>query len=177
MTWFRLPLFVWAHYATSLIMILGTPVIAITVLMVAAERALHLGIFDPALGGDPVLFQHLFWFYSHPAVYIMILPAMGVISEIVQAFCRKNIFGYSFIAFSSLAIAVIGFLVWGHHLFVAGQSTYAGLIFSFSVVRGGHSRRRSRSSTGPRRSTRARSASIRRCSMRSASSACSRSAA
>ncbi len=111
-------------------MILGTPVIAITVLMVAAERALHLGIFDPALGGDPVLFQHLFWFYSHPAVYIMILPAMGVISEIVQTFSRKNIFGYSFIAFSSLAIAVIGFLVWGHHLFVAGQSTYAGLLFS-----------------------------------------------
>ena len=131
LTWFRLPLFVWAHYATSLIMILGTPVIAITVLMVAAERALHLGIFDPALGGDPVLFQHLFWFYSHPAVYIMILPAMGVISEIVQAFSRKNIFGYSFIAFSSLAIAIIGFLVWGHHMFVAGQSTYAGLVFSF----------------------------------------------
>src|SRR5215204_4517802 len=131
LTWFRLPLFVWAHYATSLIMILGTPVIAITVLMVAAERVLHLGIFDPALGGDPVLFQHLFWFYSHPAVYIMILPAMGVISEIVQAFSRKKIFGYSFIAFSSLAIAIIGFLVWGHHLFVAGQSTYAGLVFSF----------------------------------------------
>jgi cytochrome c oxidase subunit 1 len=131
LTWFRLPLFVWAHYATSLIMILGTPVIAITVLLVAAERTLHLGIFDPALGGDPVLFQHLFWFYSHPAVYIMILPAMGVISEIVQAFARKNIFGYSFIAFSSLAIAIIGFLVWGHHLFVAGQSVYAGLVFSF----------------------------------------------
>ena len=131
LTWFRLPLFVWAHYATSLIMILGTPVIAITVLLVAAERVLHLGIFDPALGGDPVLFQHLFWFYSHPAVYIMILPAMGVISEIVQTFSRKNIFGYSFVAFSSLAIAIIGFLVWGHHLFVAGQSVYAGLIFSF----------------------------------------------
>ena len=131
LTWFRLPLFVWAHYATSLIMILGTPVVAITVLLVAAERVLHMGIFDPALGGDPVLFQHLFWFYSHPAVYIMILPAMGVISEIVQAFSRKNIFGYSFIAFSSLAIAVIGFLVWGHHLFIAGQSVYAGLIFSF----------------------------------------------
>src|SRR5688500_8609521 len=130
LTWFRLPLFVWSHYATSLIMMLGTPVIAITVLMVAAERALHLGIFDPALGGDPVLFQHLFWFYSHPAVYIMILPAMGVVSEIVQAFSRKNIFGYSFIAFSSLAIAIIGFFVWGHHLFVAGQSTYAGLVFS-----------------------------------------------
>jgi cytochrome c oxidase subunit 1 len=131
LTWFRLPLFVWSHYATSLIMILGTPVIAITVLLVAAERALHLGIFDPALGGDPILFQHLFWFYSHPAVYIMILPAMGVISEIVQAFARKNIFGYSFVAFSSLAIAIVGFLVWGHHLFVAGQSVYAGLIFSF----------------------------------------------
>ena len=131
LTWFRLPLFVWAHYATSLIMILGTPVIAITVLLVAAERMLHMGIFDPALGGDPVLFQHLFWFYSHPAVYIMILPAMGVISEIVQAFSRKNIFGYSFIAFSSLAIAIIGFLVWGHHIFVAGQSVYAGMIFSF----------------------------------------------
>jgi len=130
LTWFRLPLFVWSHYATSLIMILGTPVIAITVLLVAVERGLHLGIFDPALGGDPILFQHLFWFYSHPAVYIMILPAMGVISEIVQAFARKNVFGYAFVAFSSLAIAIIGFLVWGHHLFVSGQSTYAGLIFS-----------------------------------------------
>jgi hypothetical protein len=120
LTWFRLPLFVWAHYATSLIMILGTPVIAITVLLVAVERGLHLGIFDPALGGDPILFQHLFWFYSHPAVYIMILPAMGVVAELVQAFSRKNIFGYTFVAFSSLAIAIIGFLVWGHHLFVAG---------------------------------------------------------
>ena len=130
LTWFRLPLFVWSHYATSLIMILGTPVIAITVLLVALERGLHLGIFDPALGGDPVLFQHLFWFYSHPAVYIMILPAMGVVSELVQAGTRKNIFGYTFVAFSSLAIAIIGFLVWGHHLFVAGQSTYAGLVFS-----------------------------------------------
>jgi cytochrome c oxidase subunit I len=130
LTWFRLPLFVWSHYATSLIMILGTPVIAITVLLVAVDRGLHLGIFDPALGGDPILFQHLFWFYSHPAVYIMILPAMGVISEIVQAFARKNIFGYAFVAFSSLAIAIVGFLVWGHHLFVAGQSTYAGLMFS-----------------------------------------------
>ncbi|MBW8713527.1 MAG: cbb3-type cytochrome c oxidase subunit I [Acidobacteria bacterium] len=130
LTWFRLPLFVWSMYATSLIFILGTPVIAITVLLVAAERGLHMGIFDPALGGDPILFQHLFWFYSHPAVYIMILPAMGVISEIVQAFARKNIFGYSFVAFSSLAIAIIGFLVWGHHLFVSGQSVYAGLMFS-----------------------------------------------
>jgi cytochrome c oxidase subunit 1 len=130
LTWFRLPLFVWAHYATSIIMILGTPVIAVTLLMVVLERALHLGIFDPRIGGDPILFQHMFWFYSHPAVYIMILPAMGVISELVAAFSRKRIFGYEVVAMSSLAIAVIGFLVWGHHLFVSGQSTYAGLIFS-----------------------------------------------
>jgi len=130
LTWFRLPLFVWANYATSLVMILGTPVIAITVLLVAAERALGLGFFDPARGGDPVLFQHLFWFYSHPAVYIMILPGMGVISELVAAMSRKQIFGYSFVAFSSLAIAILGFLVWGHHLFVSSQSIYAGLVFS-----------------------------------------------
>jgi cytochrome c oxidase subunit 1 len=130
MTWFRLPLFVWSHYATSLIIVLGTPVVAVTILMVGAERILHLGFFDPALGGDPILFQHLFWFYSHPAVYIMILPAMGVISELVTTFSRKNIFGYKFVAFSSMAIAVLGFLVWGHHLFVSGQSVYAGLIFS-----------------------------------------------
>jgi cytochrome c oxidase subunit 1 len=131
MTWFRLPLFVWAHYATSLIQILGTPVIAITLALVAAERAFHLGIFDPKLGGDPILFQHLFWFYSHPAVYIMILPAMGVISEIITCFARKRIFGYGFIAASSLLIAVLGFLVWGHHMFTSGQSTYAGFVFSF----------------------------------------------
>ncbi len=130
LTWFRLPLFIWAHYATSLIMVLGTPVVAITILLVAAERLFHIGIFDPKLGGDPVLFQHLFWFYSHPAVYIMILPAMGVISELVAAFTRKAIFGYTFVAFSSLAIAIIGFLVWGHHMFVSSQSVYAGLIFS-----------------------------------------------
>jgi cytochrome c oxidase subunit I len=130
LTWFRLPLFVWAHYATSIIMILGTPVIAVTLLTVVVERSFHLGLFDPALGGDPVLFQHLFWFYSHPAVYIMILPAMGVISELVTAMSRKRIFGYSVIAMSSLAIAVVGFLVWGHHMFVSGQSTYAGMIFS-----------------------------------------------
>ncbi len=130
MTWFRLPLFIWAHYATSIIMILGTPVIAITVLLVGLERGFHLGIFDPALGGDPVLFQHLFWFYSHPAVYIMILPSMGVISEVVTCFARKTIFGYSFVAMSSLAIAVLGFAVWGHHMFVAGQSVYSGMIFS-----------------------------------------------
>ena len=130
LTWFRLPLFVWANYATSLVMILGTPVIAITVLLVAAERSLGLGFFDPARGGDPVLFQHLFWFYSHPAVYIMILPGMGVISELVAGMSRKTIFGYSFVAFSSLAIAILGFLVWGHHLFVSSQSIYAGLVFS-----------------------------------------------
>jgi cytochrome c oxidase subunit 1 len=131
MTWFRLPLFVWSHYATSLIMVLGTPVIAITILMVALERVFHLGFFDPALGGDPVLFQHLFWFYSHPAVYIMVLPSMAVISEIVPTFSRKPVFGYKFVAFASIAIAVLGFLVWGHHMFVSGQSVYAGLIFSF----------------------------------------------
>jgi cytochrome c oxidase subunit 1 len=130
MTWFRLPLFIWAHYATALIMVLGTPVIAITLVMVAAERLLHLGIFDPKLGGDPVLFQHLFWFYSHPAVYIMILPAMGVMSELVAAFSRKRIFGYEVVAMSSLAIAVVGFLVWGHHMFVSSQSVYAAMAFS-----------------------------------------------
>jgi len=111
-------------------MILGTPVLAISILLVALERALHIGIFDPALGGDPVLFQHLFWFYSHPAVYIMILPAMGVISEVVACFSRKRIFGYSFVAFSSVTIAVLGFFVWGHHMFVSSQSVYAGLVFS-----------------------------------------------
>src|SRR5882762_3037059 len=130
MTWFRLPLFVWAHYATSLIMILGTPVIAITIVLVALERGFHIGIFDPNLGGDPVLFQHMFWFYSHPAVYIMILPGMGVISEIVTCFSRKRVFGYSFIAFSSIAIAVFGFVVWAHHMFVAGISVYSALVFS-----------------------------------------------
>jgi cytochrome c oxidase subunit 1 len=130
LTWFRMPLFVWAHYATSIIQILGTPVVAVTILMVAVERTLHLGLFDPTLGGDPLLFQHLFWFYSHPAVYIMILPSMGVISELVTCFSRKRIFGYEVIAMSSMAIAVVGFLVWGHHMFVSGQSTYAGMVFS-----------------------------------------------
>ncbi len=131
LTWSRLPLFIWANYATSLIMLLGTPVLAIAVVLLATERIFQVGLFDPALGGDPVLFQHLFWFYSHPAVYIMILPAMGVISELVSAFSRRRVFGYSFIAFSSLAIAVFGFLVWGHHMFVSGQSAYAGMVFSF----------------------------------------------
>jgi cytochrome c oxidase subunit 1 len=130
LTWFRLPLFIWAMYATSVIFILGTPVIAVTMFLLGLERLLHIGIFDPAIGGDPILFQHLFWFYSHPAVYIMILPGMGVMSELITAFSRKRIFGYSFVAFSSLAIAVISFLVWGHHMFVTGQSVYAGLVFS-----------------------------------------------
>ncbi|HVE59939.1 MAG TPA: cbb3-type cytochrome c oxidase subunit I, partial [Pyrinomonadaceae bacterium] len=134
MTWFRLPLFVWANYATALVMILGTPVVAITILLLALERVGHVGIFDPAIGGDPILFQHLFWFYSHPAVYIMILPSMGVISELISNFSRKKIFGYEFIAFSSIAIAVFGFLVWGHHMFVSGQSVYAGLVFSFLTM-------------------------------------------
>jgi cytochrome c oxidase subunit 1 len=130
LTWFRLPLFVWAHYATSLIQVLGTPVIAITVLALAFERTLQIGIFDPKLGGDPVLFQHMFWFYSHPAVYIMILPSMGVISELIANMTRKRVFGYHFVAFSSLAIAVFGFLVWGHHMFTTSQSMYTGMVFS-----------------------------------------------
>ncbi|HXG33605.1 MAG TPA: cytochrome c oxidase subunit I [Bryobacteraceae bacterium] len=130
LTWFRLPLFIWAHYATSVIQILGTPVVAIAIVLVGLERAFHIGIFDPKLGGDPILFQHLFWFYSHPAVYIMILPSMGVISELVTCFSRKKIFGYGFVAMSSVAIAVLGFLVWGHHMFVSGQSVYAGMVFS-----------------------------------------------
>jgi cytochrome c oxidase subunit I len=134
MTWFRLPLFVWAQYATSLVMILGTPVIAITVLLLAIERTVQVGIFDPAIGGDPILFQHMFWFYSHPAVYIMVLPGMGVVSELISNFSRKKIFGYEFIAFSSIAIAVFGFLVWGHHMFVSGQSIYAGMVFSFLTM-------------------------------------------
>jgi cytochrome c oxidase subunit 1 len=131
MTWSRLPLFIWSHYSVSLIMLLATPVIAITLLLMVLERVLNLGIFDPSRGGDPVLFQHLFWFYSHPAVYIMILPSMGVVSEIIPCFSRKRIFGYNFVAMASIAIAVIGFLVWAHHMFVAGISLYSALVFSF----------------------------------------------
>jgi cytochrome c oxidase subunit 1 len=131
LTWKRMPLFLWAIYATSIIFVLATPVLAITLGLVAVERIFRVGIFDPALGGDPVLFQHFFWFYSHPAVYIMILPGMGVVSELISCFSRKRIFGYNFIAFSSVAIAVLGFLVWGHHMFVSGQSVYAGMVFSF----------------------------------------------
>ncbi len=131
MTWFRLPLFVWTHYATSLIMILGTPVLAITLALVGLERIFHLGFFNPAYGGDPILFQHLFWFYSHPAVYIMVLPAMGVVSEIIGTFARKRLFGYNFMAAATLGIALLGFFVWGHHMFVSGQSAYSALVFSF----------------------------------------------
>ena len=131
MTWFRMPLFLWGLYGTAVIQILATPVLGITLLLLIAERVLGVGIFDPSLGGDPVLFQHFFWFYSHPAVYIMILPAMGIMSELVSTFSRKHIFGYRFIAMSSIAIAVLSFLVWGHHMFVSGQSTLAGMVFSF----------------------------------------------
>ncbi len=131
LTWFRLPLFIWSNYATAIIMVLGTPVVAIAILLLALERVFHIGIFDPNLGGDPILYQHLFWFYSHPAVYIMILPSMGVVSELISTFSRRKIFGYKFIAFSSLAIAALSFFVWGHHMFVSGQSAYAGMIFSF----------------------------------------------
>jgi cytochrome c oxidase subunit 1 len=131
LTWFRLPLFTWALYATSIVMLLATPVLAITLVLLMIERGLGVGIFDPALGGDPLLYQHLFWFYSHPAVYIMILPGMGVASDVVAAFTRKKIFGYKFVAFASLAIALLGFLVWAHHMFVSGISVYSAMIFSF----------------------------------------------
>ena len=137
MTWFRMPLFLWGLYSTAIIQVLATPVLGITLLLLVAERVLGVGIFDPALGGDPVLYQHFFWFYSHPAVYIMILPAMGIISELVSVFSGKHIFGYRFIAWSSVAIAIFSFLVWGHHMFVSGQSSLANMIFSaltFSVA-------------------------------------------
>ena len=130
MTWKRMPLFMWALYATSIIQVLATPVIGITLLLLIVERTFGIGIFDPALGGDPVLYQHFFWFYSHPVVYVMIVPAFGVISEMIAVHSRKRIFGYSAIAYSSLAIALIGFLIWGHHMFVSGQSELASSIFS-----------------------------------------------
>jgi cytochrome c oxidase subunit 1 len=131
MTWYRMPLLCWALYATSVVQILATPVLGITLLLLIFERQFSIGIFDPALGGDPVLFQHFFWFYSHPAVYIMILPGFGIISELISVHSHRKIFGYKAIAYSSLAIALVGFLVWGHHLFVSGQSELAGTIFSF----------------------------------------------
>ena len=137
MTWFRMPLLLWALYATALIQVLATPVLAITLLMLIVERVFLIGLFDPAMGGDPVLFQHFFWFYSHPAVYIMILPAMGIISEIISVHAHRHIFGYRFIAFSSVAIAIFSFLVWGHHMFTSGQSPLMNTVFSlitFSVA-------------------------------------------
>src|ERR1700759_5112112 len=134
MTWFRLPLFVWANYAASILMVLGTPVLAITLVLVVLERTAGIGVFDPSKGGDPLLFQHLFWFYSHPAVYIMILPGMGVISEVVSTFSRKRVFGYTAVAFSSVAIAVFGFFVWAHHMFIMGVSNYSALVFSLLTM-------------------------------------------
>lgn len=130
MRWSRLPLFCWSLYSTSIILVLATPVLAITLLLLVLERTLGVGIFDPQLGGDPILFQHFFWFYSHPAVYIMILPGFGVVSEIIACFSRKRPFGYEFIAGASVAIAFLGFLVWGHHMFVSGQGMFGGMIFS-----------------------------------------------
>jgi cytochrome c oxidase subunit 1 len=128
--WRRLPLFVWGQYATSVVQVLATPVLAVTLLLLTMERAFHLGIFDPKFGGDPVLFQHFFWFYSHPAVYIMILPGMAVVNEIIATFSRRAIFGYMFVAMSSVSLALLGFLVWGHHMFVAGMSEYSTMVFS-----------------------------------------------
>ena len=176
MTWGRLPLFVWSLYATSLIQLLATPVVAITLLLIAVERSSGVGIFDPALGGDPVLFQHMFWFYSHPAVYIMILPGMGVVSEVITCFSRKNIFGYHAIAWSSMGIAVVGFLRLGPpHVRRRDQLLRGAGVFSFLRC-WSRCRRRSRSLTGRARSIAARSLSRRRCSSRSGSWSCSRSA-
>ncbi len=134
LTWGRLPLFVWALYATSIIQVLATPVLAITLLLLVLERTLGIGVFDPKLGGDPVLFQHFFWFYSHPAVYIMVLPGMGVISELVPVFSRKPIFGYKAIAAATFGIALVSFIVWGHHMFVSGQSEFANFVFSLITM-------------------------------------------
>ncbi len=130
MGWFKMPLMLWAIYSTAVIQVLATPVLAITLLMLFVERVVGIGIFNPSLGGDPVLMQHFFWFYSHPAVYIMVLPAMGVMSELLTVFSRKHIFGYVFIAYSSIAIAILSFIVWGHHMFTSGQSNLLGTIFS-----------------------------------------------
>jgi cytochrome c oxidase subunit I len=134
MTWFRLPLFIWSYYATSIIFVLATPVIAISMVLLVLERVFGIGVFDPRLGGDPLLFQHLFWFYSHPAVYVMILPGMGIISEVIACFCRKRVFGYTAVAFSSVAIAVFSFFVWAHHMFIMGISNYSSLIFSIMTM-------------------------------------------
>jgi cytochrome c oxidase subunit 1 len=131
MGWFRMPLFIWGMYSTAIIQVLATPVLAITLLLLIMERTFGVGVFDPKLGGDPVLFQHFFWFYSHPAVYIMILPGMAIISEVVPTMSQKTFFGYKATAFSSVAIAIVSFVVWGHHMFTSGQSQLAGAIFSF----------------------------------------------
>ncbi len=134
MTWFRLPLFVWANYAAAVQMVLATPVVAIALVLLMLERTIGIGVFDPTKGGDPLLFQHLFWFYSHPAVYIMILPGMGVISEVISTYSRKRVFGYTAVAYSSVAIAVFGFFVWAHHMFIMGISNYAVLVFSLLTM-------------------------------------------
>jgi cytochrome c oxidase subunit 1 len=130
MTWFRMPLFIWSFYATSIIFVLATPVVAMAMVLIVLERVFGIGVFDPTKGGDPLLFQHLFWFYSHPAVYVMILPGMGVISEVISCFSRKRVFGYTAVAFSSVAIALFSFFVWAHHMFIMGISTYSALVFS-----------------------------------------------
>jgi cytochrome c oxidase subunit I len=130
LTWYRLPVFIWSLYSTSIIFVLATPVLATTLLLLLFERVFHVGVFDPRLGGDPLLFQHMFWFYSHPAVYIMILPGLGIVSEIIPVFARKELFGYKFVVWCSVAIAVIAFFVWGHHMFVSGQSLFASVVFS-----------------------------------------------
>jgi cytochrome c oxidase subunit 1 len=130
LTWYRMPVFLWSIYSLSVLLVLATPVLAITLLLLALERLFHIGVFDPAIGGDPLLFQHLFWFYSHPAVYMMILPGFGVVSEIIPTFSRKSIFGYKFVVWASVSIAVISFFVWGHHMFVAGTSVYSAVLFS-----------------------------------------------
>ena len=130
LTWYRLPVFIWSMYSLSVLLVLATPVLALTLVLLAFERLFHIGIFDPTIGGDPLLFQHLFWFYSHPAVYMMILPGFGVVSEIIPVFSRKGLFGYKFVVWASVSIAVISFLVWGHHMFVAGTSVYSAVLFS-----------------------------------------------
>jgi cytochrome c oxidase subunit I len=130
LSWYRMPVFLWSIYSVSVLLVLATPVLAITLLLLAMERLFHIGVFDPAIGGDPLLFQHLFWFYSHPAVYIMILPGFGVVSEIIPTFSRKSLFGYKFVVWASVSIAIISFFVWGHHMFVAGTSVYSAVLFS-----------------------------------------------
>ena len=130
MGWFDMPLFVWGIYSTAIIQVLATPVLGITLVLLLLERVFNIGIFDPKIGGDPVLFQHFFWFYSHPAVYIMILPGMAIISELIPTFSRKTMFGYRAVAYSSVSLALLSFIVWGHHMFVAGQSQLATVIFS-----------------------------------------------